>query len=474
MVDTTKIKNKNILKVPEFDMFIKSLTHNSEYKKSSQLQNIDNSVTDWYFGKDLGTWNINGGHLQRIIYRYVESFFNHTDKIVSCVRLKYCVQQAYEFDKKHSSEPVDEYDVRQGKFKIGLFIDYLLSHDFKILKKDNTDNDNLGCYLLFKHNTLDLILHINTSSGIHYFNKDDKRKKKDATYYGNVHQYELECRLFYTSDLKDNFETFVDLINEFESTYIPKIKDVEKRAELNIVGSDRDGYRLREKNIYSKDSKYTDLDLHYGEGFEEKYNILIDRLIETKKGLVLFHGEPGTGKTQTLRNIILKLSDHKKIIYVPSNMVESILDPSFMTFLSEVASEIEEEHKNILMIIEDAENLIVKRVGIDSARVSNILNSADGLLNDYLNLQLIITFNADMNDIDEAILREERLIADFKFTTIPKDRQIKLMEKLGIKNYDMNYDYNTLAEIYSLDKNRRTIRFNSDSLQSSNKFGFTE
>lgn len=468
MLDTKKIKNQHILKVPDFDFFLKSLNHSTEYKKFQKEQDVNLLVETHHFYEDMSYTSQNDTKLKVNLYRYIESYFSKcTDRIVNLLDMSAVIV---------NSDMIKNKTYRHGKFKARVVLDYLLDNGFGVVKKDIIFTDSKSSFLLLKHDTQNLMIVLTVPSGVMYnlYSDTKKPRKKKDTFYELVASNIFTLDVYYTTELTDNFDTFVDFLNLVDSSYVPNVATVEKRAELNIVGSDRDGYRLREKNIYSKDSKYTDLDLHYGEGFEEKYNILIDRLIETKKGLVLFHGEPGTGKTQTLRNIILKLSEHKKIIYVPSNMVESILDPSFMTFLSEVASEMEEEHKNILMIIEDAENLIVKRVGIDSARVSNILNSADGLLNDYLNLQLIITFNADMNDIDEAILREERLIADFKFTTIPKERQIKLMEKLGIKNYDVNYDYNTLAEIYSLDKNRRTIRFNSDSLQSSNKFGFTE
>lgn len=46
-----------------------------------------------------------------------------------------------------------------------------------------------------------------------------------------------------------------------------------------------------------------------------------------------------------------------------------------------------------VLIVEDAENIIMDRRQNSSSSVSNLLNISDGLLADFLNVQLVFTFN---------------------------------------------------------------------------------
>ncbi|MGO8056094.1 hypothetical protein, partial [Rhizobium leguminosarum] len=51
----------------------------------------------------------------------------------------------------------------------------------------------------------------------------------------------------------------------------------------------------------------------------------------------------------------------------------------------------------------------------NSSSVSNLLNISDGLLADFLNVQLVCTFNSSLTFIDTALLRKGRLIAKYEF-----------------------------------------------------------
>jgi ATP-dependent 26S proteasome regulatory subunit len=71
---------------------------------------------------------------------------------------------------------------------------------------------------------------------------------------------------------------------------------------------------------------------------------------------------------------------------------------------------------------------------------------SDGLLSDCLNIQIIATFNTDLLNIDEALLRKGRLIAKYEFKELTNDRKKNLSKKLNIA-FDKNNQ--TLAEIYN-------------------------
>ena len=85
-----------------------------------------------------------------------------------------------------------------------------------------------------------------------------------------------------------------------------------------------------------------DFELTAGEDFniKENYNedfIEVDKKITkhlsttNKKGLILLHGEPGTGKTTYIKHLADKIE--KQIIFVPPMMAGAISDPGFIPFL---------------------------------------------------------------------------------------------------------------------------------------------
>jgi ATP-dependent 26S proteasome regulatory subunit len=89
------------------------------------------------------------------------------------------------------------------------------------------------------------------------------------------------------------------------------------------------------------------------------------------------------------------------------------------------------DNPNSVLVIEDAENIIMQRQpGCDSA-VSTLLNISDGLLSDFLNVQVICTFNSALSVVDEALLRKGRLIARYEFGRLSLEKAQRLSLHLG-------------------------------------------
>jgi hypothetical protein len=185
-----------------------------------------------------------------------------------------------------------------------------------------------------------------------------------------------------------------------------------------------------------------DLGLNYGTKFEKVHDVIVQRLNKKKgKGIILLHGEPGTGKTSYLK-YLTKLIDEKDILFIPPSMAETLSDPAIIPFLM--------DHKDSILIIEDAERVISDREGNGSpAGVSNVLNITDGILGDCLNIQIIATFNMKRERIDQALLRKGRLIAEHKFEKLTVDETNTLLihlEKDVVVDKAMS-----LADIYNID-----------------------
>jgi len=207
-------------------------------------------------------------------------------------------------------------------------------------------------------------------------------------------------------------EELVKELNQFK-----KKPNLEAELYLVIAGNGRfdlEKFSLREQKL--------SLEQNYNSDFAPVHKLILKRLARDRdKGLVLLHGEPGTGKTSYLRYLTQFL--HKKVIFLPPNMAEAITQPHFLPMLV--------ENPNSVLVIEDAENILLDRNQHDSSAVSALLNLSDGLLADCLSIQVICTFNTDLAKVDSALLRKGRLIASYKFEPLSVEKARQLSKQLG-------------------------------------------
>jgi len=214
-------------------------------------------------------------------------------------------------------------------------------------------------------------------------------------------------------------------------------KKPKRENNISLIVQTRHGY---DTQTFDLPKQKLDLEHNYGSSFLPIHDKILKTLNQKKgKGLVLLHGEPGTGKTHYLKYLASKIKD-KKVMFVPPYLVDFITSPEMTPFLI--------ENSDSILFIEDAERVITDRDANGANGVSNILNLTDGILGDILNIQIVATFNMDRKKIDTALLRKGRLIAEHKFDKLKVDDVNKLIKHLGIDH--VATDDMTLTEIYNL------------------------
>lgn len=161
-----------------------------------------------------------------------------------------------------------------------------------------------------------------------------------------------------------------------------------------------------------------------------------------KSGLLLFYGEPGTGKSTYIRYLIHCI--RKKVIFVSPSMASNLDAPELTKFLI--------ENSNSVFVIEEAEDLIVSREKEKNSSISMLLNLTDGLLGQTLGIQFIATFNTNIHNIDKALLRKGRLIGLYEFKPLTVEKSKLLILQTKQKDYPVNKPM-TLADIYNIDLN---------------------
>jgi hypothetical protein len=230
-----------------------------------------------------------------------------------------------------------------------------------------------------------------------------------------------------------------ELIASF-TTLFDGYRERQKREprEINLIVRGDSGLELKAMEI--KRSKL-DIDLYYEDDFKEVDKLVRKRLARKQdKGIILLHGLPGTGKTTYLRYLVGRLN--KQVLFLSPSVAGDLMDPGFIQLLIDNA--------NSVVIIEDAENILMDRRLGRSSPVSNLLNISDGLLADFLNVQLICTFNSALTLVDSALMRKGRLIAQYEFGKLSAGKAQRLSNHLGYQR--LIEKPMTLAEIANQDE----------------------
>lgn len=149
---------------------------------------------------------------------------------------------------------------------------------------------------------------------------------------------------------------------------------------------------------------------NYSSEIIEDYNYAISDLkTEYPSGkIVLLDGPPGSGKTHIVRSFLNDVPDATFIIIQPS-MVASLSGPDLLPLLINNRQNYPTKKGPIILLLEDADEVLVPRKIDNMSSISSLLNVSDGILGSLFDIRLIATTNAKKMEIDEAILRDGRL-----------------------------------------------------------------
>jgi hypothetical protein len=265
-----------------------------------------------------------------------------------------------------------------------------------------------------------------------FFNRKENIQQFNKTIFVLSNKVIIELAGQYAEVLyANNKYSFADNLLKVLSEY--KVPEKQQDFEINIITLNNGGLELKPLPLKPT---VLDLDLYYNDDFLPVDALIRDRLnTENDKGIVLLHGIPGTGKTTYLRHLVGTLK--KKVLFLSPSVTGNLMNPEFIDLLI--------DNRNAVLVIEDAENIMMDRKINSSSSVSNLLNLSDGLLSDCLNVQIICTFNSNLNLIDSALMRKGRMIARYEFGRLSVQKAQQLSNRLGFNT--VIYAPMTIAEI---------------------------
>ncbi len=174
----------------------------------------------------------------------------------------------------------------------------------------------------------------------------------------------------------------------------------------------------------------------------KKVEKLIKSIKKSNRGLSVFTGDRGNGKTNIAKYLASNLD--RISIFIPNNMLDQTINNSnFVNFIK--------RFDKTLIIIDDCEFLYNPVYGKMNYFTNNILQLVDGFMSEHINVQVLLIFNDDKNNIDENIIGCNSIIEILEFEEIDAEIATELSRKIGIGK-----KYKTSTKLVDVFKDKKT------------------
>lgn len=350
-----------------------------------------------------------------------------------------CFNHMYEYVRKNGVSPRHHVNLRLGRTKPHVMYDIFLAkltdafsgHEFHVRRSQDVDIyeevKNKDKHIEFG----ELIQIDGTGVSIYGYRSGSRKNIAVEMFAGTKEEWAI---------LGGIAESFLDTYEREEEHFSDK---------FYMISHDGQSLDLLEYDI-NRD-KFSGFDVHklYNDDFADIAAHIETTLSKTDgtTGIVLLHGVYGSGKTTYLRHLISTLK--KRIIYMPPDMANQLGTPAFFNFIR--------GYPNSILIIEDAENILRSRdEGGSNPAISNILNMSDGIMGDALNIQVVCTFNAGLDEIDSALTRKGRLIANYFFDVLSVEKTRELVRHVYGENVLPIKERMTVADVYTMNDEAMT------------------
>jgi len=222
-----------------------------------------------------------------------------------------------------------------------------------------------------------------------------------------------------------------NLMKEFEEVW--KTKILKPNEKVNVISRNSSGgLSSTTLPIKKYDKFYPEIYPHIPDPID-----FIDKYLSSSSNILIFLGEPGTGKSALIGEIIKRSNSKVSVVYDPEVMKNDSLYTDFIS----------NEDRGIL-ILEDADIILEDRIISQNEVMSRLLNIADGII-DTSNFKIIITANIkNKHNIDSALIRPGRCFDIIEFKDLSYEDALRAAKAIGV-NLIEDKDNFTVAEIFN-------------------------
>lgn len=231
-----------------------------------------------------------------------------------------------------------------------------------------------------------------------------------------------EVSFFYTSKRSEKIQEILEKLNSITLLQDEMIEIEGTKQNLFIINLTQNGFELESLDL---NRNHEDIEFYYENETLKKIKKSIKSINSETKGISIILGERGCGKTNLLSYFSTK-SD-KKFLFLPSNAIESTLgNPEFRRFLK--------GHKNSVLVIDDAELHFSQMYSKSTFFTNNLLQLVEGLYSDSLSLNVILSLNCLLLEIDKTITESNQISNIIEVGKLSVEKIEELCEFLDKKN----------------------------------------
>lgn len=214
------------------------------------------------------------------------------------------------------------------------------------------------------------------------------------------------------------------------------------------------GPKAVHRNIAAPD--WDNIQGNYNKATFDGLNHLMKDFKPTAGGqLVLWHGQPGTGKTYALRALCQAWKEWCSVEYIMDPETLLGASPGYLaSMIMNDAPDDDEENENPsgwkLLIMEDTGELLTEHARERSGQgLSRLLNVVDGFIGQGLRVLVLITTNEEFHKLHPAVSREGRCAASIKFNPLDQLESISFLNTHKAPNLKLDKG-KTIAELYAM------------------------
>ena len=275
----------------------------------------------------------------------------------------------------------------------------------------------------------------------------------------------IQMRL--TSEILFNFEdNNKTIVNEIILSVIQnRFIETEEESTFYSLEVNNNSFELIPEKI---ESSIKSLELNYGINFIKVHENILKLLSQTDSGIILLDGASGSGKSSYLKHLISIVSLSKNIIHIPRHLLHEMANSNFISYLR--------EQRESIIILEDADDILCNREdGLNNIITTNILSLTNGILNDQLKIQIILSFNTERKYIDKKLLKSAKIIEEWSFNKLTKEQANLLAVDLGIEPiYKESVLLNDIYEEYEFSIEKTVKKKTKYNKSNKNRVGFKD